>query len=235
MEWINKKLMTWGGPVNLLATIANSLVAFLGKIYENRKVWVIVGLGIFATVMGLLRMWIDKLLSDDKSKMETDLRATIDRLTDLNEELIHRNKELISEVRSLKDEVKSLRNEINSMQTTIYNQSSKIDSMQTTIDNQSSKIDSMQTTINNQSSKIDSMQTTIDNQSSKIDSLESNVGDVKESSNETRDVLTTKMETLESTVHTNMRQMQDAIMEMQPSDYQYQELVDAEIETHRGH
>ncbi len=210
MEWINKKMMTWGVPVNLLATIANSLVALLGKIYENRKVWVIVALGIFAAMMGLLRMRIDKLVSDDKSKMETDLRATIDRLTDLNEELIHRNKELMSEVRSLKDEVKSLRDEVNTLQTTI------------------------------------------DNQSSKIDSMESNVGNVQESTNDTRDVLTTKMETLKSNVDdvrestnetrddvkslkTDMRQMQDAIMEMQPSDYQYQEIVDAEIETFMGH
>ncbi len=224
MEWINKKMMTWGGPVNLLILASSSLGAFFGKIYENRKVWLIVMLGMFAAFMGLLRMRIDKLVSDDKSKMETDLRATIDRLTDLNEELIHRNKELMSEVRSLKDEVKSLRDEVNTLQTTI----------------------------DNQSSKIDSMQTTIDNQSSKIDSMESNVGNVQESTNDTRDVLTTKMETLKSNVDdvrestnetrddvkslkTGMRQMQDAIMEMQPSDYQYQEIVDAEIETFMGH
>ncbi len=126
MKWLNDILITLGTPVNILILTSILLGTTLGKIYENRKVWVIVGIGMFTSIMQLLKMRIDKLVDKDRVSLREEIQS-------LRAELQEFKSDVHDDIESLTTTVIGVNDNVESLTTTVIGINDNVESLRTEI------------------------------------------------------------------------------------------------------
>jgi hypothetical protein len=124
MKLLNDILITLVTPVNILILISILLGTCLGKIYENRKVWVIVGIGMFTSIMQLLKMRIDKLVDKDRVSLREEiqsLRAELQEFKcDVHNDIQEFKSDVHDDIQKLTTTVIGVNDNLESLRTEIY-------------------------------------------------------------------------------------------------------------------